>query len=155
MDWKALFFSADGRIGRSAFWIGWLVLLGVNVVLGWIPLFGWLLSLGTIYCWVCVSAKRLHDMGKTGWLTIIPIVFAWVIPVAALFAFGGAAILAGLADMNDEATAMAVLSSLGGMIIIVLVSWLIAFGFLIWQGVTTGDVGDNRYGPPPAAPSVA
>jgi hypothetical protein len=36
MDWKALFFSADGRIGRSAFWIGWLVLLGVNVVLGWI-----------------------------------------------------------------------------------------------------------------------
>lgn len=91
-------------------------------------------------------------MGKTGWLTIIPIVFAWIIPVAAVIAFGGATILA---DMNDEATALAVLSSLGGMIIIVLVSWLIGFGFLIWQGVTTGDAGDNRYGPPPAAPSVA
>ena len=34
MDWKTLFFSAEGRIGRSTFWVGWLVLLGVNVVLG-------------------------------------------------------------------------------------------------------------------------
>lgn len=155
MDWKTLFFSADGRIGRSTFWIGWLVLLGVNVVLGWVPLLGWLLSLVTIYSWVCVSAKRLHDMGKTGWLTIIPIVFAWIIPLGALFTFGGATILAGLADMSDEATAMAVLSSLGGMFLIVLVSWLVALAFLIWQGATSGEVGENRFGPAPATPVVA
>lgn len=155
MDWKTLFFSAEGRIGRSTFWIGWLVLLGVNVVLGWVPLLGWLLSLVTIYCWVCVSAKRLHDMGKSGWLTIIPMVFAWVIPLVALVAFGGATIFAGLADLDDNATAMAVLSSLGGMLLIVLVSWLVAFVFLIWQGVTDGVAGENRFGPPPAQPAVA
>jgi len=57
MDWKTLFFSPDGRIGRQSFWIGWLVLLGVNVVLGWIPLIGWALSLVTIYCNVCITAN--------------------------------------------------------------------------------------------------
>ncbi len=36
MDWKSLFFSAEGRIGRQAFWIGWLVLLGVQLLAGWI-----------------------------------------------------------------------------------------------------------------------
>ena len=37
MDWAKLFFSADGRIGRQAYWIGWLVLIGVNTLLFWVP----------------------------------------------------------------------------------------------------------------------
>ncbi|MDP1632799.1 MAG: DUF805 domain-containing protein [Caulobacter sp.] len=155
MDWKTLFFAPDGRIGRSTFWIGWLVLLGVNVVLGWIPLFGWLLSLVTIYCYVCVSAKRLHDMGKSGWLTLIPVVTAFILPVVGVFLFGGAALFAGLTRMSEEAAAATVLSSLGGLILVVMASWLVALGFLIWQGVSNGDPGENRYGPPPLQPVVA
>ena len=31
----------------------------------------------------------------------------------------------------------------------------IGLGFLLWIGVSNGDAGDNKYGPPPAAPTVA
>ena len=71
MDWKTLFLSPEGRIGRQAFWIGWLVLLGVNMALGWLPMIGAVISLATIYSSVCIHSKRLHDMGQTGWWQVL------------------------------------------------------------------------------------
>lgn len=154
MDWKTLFFSADGRIGRSSFWIAWLVLLGVNVVLGWIPLLGWFLSLATIYCFVCIYSKRLHDMGKSGWLQIVPMLITFALPVMGLFAFGGMAIIAGLAGGDDAATASAVLGGLGSFLLTLFLAFVVGLGFLIWVGASNGEAGDNRYGPPPAPAQV-
>ena len=88
MDWKSLFLSADGRIRRSEFWIGWLVIFAVNALLGWvIPL----LSILLIYPTVCIFSKRLHDMGKTGWLQLAPIVVQHAGAVARHRITGGAA----------------------------------------------------------------
>jgi len=154
MDWKTLFFTADGRIGRSSFWIAWLVLLGVNVVLGWIPLLGWFLSLATIYCFVCIYAKRLHDMGKSGWLQIVPMLITFALPVVGLFAFGGMAIGAGLADQGEAATAATVLGGLGGFLITLCLAFVVGLGFLIWVGASNGQSGDNKYGPPPLPAAV-
>ena len=67
MDWKTLFLSPEGRIGRQAFWIGWLVVMGASTVLNVIPVVGHVLMLGVIYASVCIHTKRLHDMGQTGW----------------------------------------------------------------------------------------
>ncbi|MFZ5670884.1 MAG: DUF805 domain-containing protein [Pseudomonadota bacterium] len=155
MDWKTLFFSAEGRIGRSAFWIGWLVLLGVNVVAGFIPLFGLLISLAAIYCSVCVFAKRLHDMGKSGWLQIWPILISIALVVGGVFMAGGPAIMAALSHADDAAVGMAALAGMGGMMLAFLGAFVISFGFLLWVGLSSGQAGENRYGPAPAEPAVA
>ncbi len=155
MDWKMLFFSPEGRIGRSAFWIGWLVLLGVNVVLGWIPLVGLLLSLVTIYCNVCVTSKRLHDMGRSGFLQVIPIVLCTVLCIGAVAMVAGPAIMAGVADADESAIKAAVLAGVGGMILAFIAAFVVGFGFLLWVGISVGDTGPNKYGPPPATPVVA
>lgn len=154
MDWKALFFSPEGRIGRSAFWIGWLVLIGVNVVLGWIPLIGFLLSLATIYCNICVTSKRLHDIGRSGFLQVIPIVLCTTLCIGAIAMVAGPAIMAGLADANEDAIMAAVFAGIGGMILAFLAAFLIWLGFLLWVGLSTGNPGENRYGPPPATAPV-
>ncbi len=150
MDWTKLFFSPEGRIGRQAYWIGWLVLLGVNSLLSWTVV----APLVAIYCWICISAKRFHDMGKSGWLAAIPI-GASFIALFSIFPIVAAAVLSGAAANGDEnAIAAAVLGAVGSSLLVMLAAFVIAVGFLIWQGVTPSDPGENRYGPPPQ-PAVA
>lgn len=155
MDWKTLFFSPDGRIGRSSFWIGWLVLLGVNVVLGWVPLIGWALSLVTIYCNVCITAKRLHDMGKSGFLQVIPLIAVPTLIIGAIVAVAGPAIMAGIADADDAQVTAAVMAGIGGMFLFFLAAFVIGLGFLLWIGISTSEPGENRYGPSPTPPALA
>ena len=40
MDWKTLFLSANGRIGRQPFWIGVAILIVAGMVLNFIPIIG-------------------------------------------------------------------------------------------------------------------
>ncbi len=155
MDWKSLFFSAEGRIGRSAFWIGWLVLLGVNVVAGWIPLIGWLISIASIYCTVCVYSKRLHDMGKSGWLQIWPILICTVLTVGAIIMVAGPAVMAAISNGDESAIVAAVMAGVGGSLLALLLAFLIWAGFLLWVGLSSSVPGDNKYGPAPATPAVA
>lgn len=83
MDWQQLFTSFDGRISRQPFWIGGLVLLGVNLVaaaaLGR-GVLGTLVGLALIYPSLCVSIKRWHDRGKSGWWVLIGFVpvIGWI-----------------------------------------------------------------------------
>src|SRR5690606_13693608 len=124
--------------------------LGVNVVLGWLPIIGWLLGLVTIYCSICIHATRLHDMGRTGWLQVIPVV-VWILAVVMLiFGAGGSAISAALADGADSAVAAAALGGLGMGVLAILVACLVQLGFLLWIGLTPGQPAANSYGPPPA-----
>jgi len=155
MDWKFLFFTADGRIGRQNFWIGVLILFAVGMVLGWIPLIGWLISLAAIYCWVCLYSKRLHDMGKSGWLTLIPFGIGAALMMIG-FVIGGAAMMTGFAmhpngaDMNPAAFAgMGAFAGLMGL------AGLLGFIFLLWVGLTPGEPGENRYGAPPVTSTTA
>jgi len=146
MDWAKLFFSADGRIGRQAYWIGWLVLIGVNTLLFWVPF----LSLVTIYCWVCICSKRFHDMGRSGWLAAIPVTLSIVVPIGAVIAIAGAAIATSVSGAGDETVIATVLSAVAGSALLLLAAFAVGVGFLIWQGVALGDAGENRYGPAPS-----
>lgn len=153
MDWKTLFLSPEGRIGRQAFWIGWLVLLGVNVVAGWLPVIGWAISLATIYSSVCIHTKRLHDMGQTGWWQVLPWVLGPVLVFGAVASVGVSAIMAGVQD--GEPTA-ALLASIGGLVMSFFVAFAIWLAFTLWVGCSTGVTGENKYGPvPPNSAAVA
>lgn len=137
MGLMALLASSKGRVGRSAFWAGWLVLVGIVGLCNTIGLgFGWLLSAPTVYGFVCVSAKRLHDMGVSGWLAPIPI-------VASIAALVG--VLGGGIEFLSQGKA-------GAFVATSLVSGILVVAFLLWLGVTRGEPDDNRHGPPPAAP---
>ena len=155
MDWKSLFFSAEGRIGRGEFWIGWLVLLGVSVVTGWIPLIGMLISLVAIYCTVCIYAKRLHDMGKSGWLQVIPIAVGILAGGWAVMSIGAGAAMSAMSGGSDEAVAAGALGGLGMGLLGLAVAFLVWIGFLLWIGLTPGEPAANRFGAPPARSPMA
>ena len=69
-----LWFEPNGRIGRSRFWQGLIVLTVASfiIVAGQTKIgsgFG-LLSYLLIYPYICVFGKRLHDIGRSAWWVI-------------------------------------------------------------------------------------
>ena len=92
MDWKYLFTSLEGRIGRQSYWMGTIVFIVINVIAsaldmmlgtmteGGYGLISGIASLIMIYPSIMVSAKRWHDRGKSGWwslLVLVPVI-GWI-----------------------------------------------------------------------------
>ena len=77
----------DGRARRAEFWFFSLFYAVINTVLGliWDPL-TWIFSIATIIPGIAITARRLHDINKSGWcqlLFLIPLVnlvliFLWL-----------------------------------------------------------------------------
>jgi uncharacterized membrane protein YhaH (DUF805 family) len=114
------YFTFNGRASRPEYW--WWVLF--TFLLGLIPLAG----LVTLIPTLAVTSRRLHDIGKSGWLQILP----WAI-------FGVAVISAVAAIPIPPAV------------------WIIAafasfVGLIVWL-VRKGDEGANKYGPDPRQPT--
>ncbi|MDG2522571.1 DUF805 domain-containing protein [Caulobacter segnis] len=161
MDWKFLFFSTDNRIGQKDFWIGLLILFGANIVAGLVPIIGWFVSLALIWCAIALTAKRLHDFGKSGWLQVAPMALCMIIGTVGVIMTSMGVLMASLWG-GDPFMAMAAFSGLFGLISIIS---LIYLAFLLWVGLSRGDAGPNQYGPaptrsqfdspPPAPPSDA
>ena len=161
MDWKNLYLSADGRIGKKEFWIGWIVLFAVGIVANLIPLINMIAGFVLIYPTVCVYSKRLHDSGKTGWLAALPYAVFIVAMVIGIAMFGTGIFAAAMSGSsgNDPAAAAAAMSGMGGFFGVMGLAFLFYIAFTLWVGLSNGDPGENRYGPPPggaggAAPSV-
>jgi uncharacterized membrane protein YhaH (DUF805 family) len=75
-----LLFSPSGRISPSDFMRGAIILIVIGAVLNILPMFSYslsmvfsLLGLVTLWCWIVLFIKRLHDAGKSGWLCILAI----------------------------------------------------------------------------------
>ena len=102
-----LLFSPSGRIGPSAFLKGVGILAAIGALITVVPMFS--LSLGTTLSFASILLlipmfmlviKRLHDSGKTGWLSILFVILIGVVGAIlqsiATNMFGGNA----MADMN-------------------------------------------------------
>lgn len=146
-DWKHLFFSFEGRTRRSHFWIGWLVCLGLGVVFGWIPLFGFVLSIALIWPNLAITVKRLHDMGQSGWLAAIPYAVGIIGTIVAFTMIGATAFMnAAALEREDPAAIIALVGPAMGLFGLM---FLVGLGFLLWIGLTDSQSGDNRFGPNP------
>jgi uncharacterized membrane protein YhaH (DUF805 family) len=145
-DWQKLMFSFEGRTRRTHFWIGWLILLGVGVVAGWIPILGMLLSLALIWPNTAIAVKRLHDMGQSGWLVLIPWVIGFGSLIAGTMMIGIGAFAVGAMEYEDPATILATFGPAFGLFAL---AGLIGFAFLLWIGLADSQRGDNRFGPNP------
>ena len=145
-DFATAMFSFNGRLRRQHFWISWLILFGVGLVLNFIP---FLNLLGFVLLWphLAIGVKRLHDMGKAGWLIAIPYVVmigGWVF---AFMSIGVSAFMNAQALENEDPAV--ILSTFGPALGILSLTWLVAVGFWLWIGLSDSQPGDNKYGPNP------
>ncbi|MET4682875.1 DUF805 domain-containing protein [Brevundimonas faecalis] len=146
-DFQSAMLSFNGRLRRQHFWISWLILLGVSVVLGWIPIIGTVISIALIWPNLAITVKRLHDMGKSGWFAVIP----WAATVVGFFmiiASVGTAIFTNPQAFENEDPSAA-LAMIGSMMGGLAVMFLVGIAFLLWIGITDSQRGDNRFGPNP------
>ncbi len=91
MDYKALLFSAEGRINRAKFWGGSLLVavivlvvagiaaliisaVGDSAIATIIGIIAAIVYLGAIWPAVCLGIKRFHDRNKSGWWVLIQFV---------------------------------------------------------------------------------
>ena len=152
----------SGRATRAEYW--WWVLavvIGTSIFtavdssiasfsgLGYTP-FATIFSLAIILPDLTVTARRLHDIGKSGWwqlawvaislLALIPIVVGLVVSISSDgFAFN--------LPSGDEGSFLPLLLGFA----ITLLIWLGVFIWsLIWL-ISQGQAGPNRYGPDPRA----
>ena len=132
-DWMHFYLSPNGRVALGDYWLyGFLVLFAVNLLLGWIPFFGQIVSLAAAWAGIALAIKRCHDVNRSGWWSWLPI--APLVP-------GLVAIPLALSNAGDAAVAVVVVCSL---LALIAGTWLF-FAVLIRQG----DPEANRYGQPP------
>jgi len=122
----------EGRARRREFWLFCIV----NVILGIIPVIGWLVGLATFIPSLAVGVRRLHDIEKSGkWMLLgfAPLVGV-IFMIAGVFAGGGFGIIGFF-------SILILLGSIGAAVI-----------FIIWA-VREGTHGKNIYGPDPKSGS--
>jgi uncharacterized membrane protein YhaH (DUF805 family) len=154
VNWQALFFSADGRIGQKDFWIAVLIMLVIWVLAPALHILAPVVWLVVAYCWVCVFAKRLHDFGKSGWLILLPAA-VWAAAFILAMVFGGltawGAIMTAMSSGREAMPWTVFMGALGSMLAFFALAGLAKFVFVLWVGLSRGDAGENRYGPPPSS----
>jgi uncharacterized membrane protein YhaH (DUF805 family) len=152
-DWKTLFFSFQGRTRRSHFWIAFLVLFGVNTVVGMIPvvnvLLGWLVALVSIWPNLAISVTRLHDMGRPGWLIAIPWAAMIILSFVGFAMVAGGAVASGMTAEYVETNPAAVFAMMAPGFGAFALACLVPLAFLLWIGLTDSQPGENRFGPNP------
>ena len=119
MDFMHLFLSFEGRIRRSHFWIGWILLWVVawavwaftisgamsaavmegnpGAAFSGIGLIGLLLLIALVWLSLAVQIKRWHDRDRTGWMVLIN----FIPPVGQIWTFIECGCLDGTAGPNS------------------------------------------------------
>lgn len=99
----ALYFSSQGRIGRSIYWLAQIPLIAVNLLLMMIgdsteasgagSAFAFLIWVVVMVASIMVGIKRCHDRDKSGWwmlVSVIPFV-GWLWTIVELGCLQGSA----------------------------------------------------------------
>lgn len=141
-DWRSLV-SGKGRVNRTVFWNVQLLLAvfqtcvrATGLLFDVIPiiLMVTLLLVASAVVAVCNTIKRVHDLGRSGWWLMVPMILSLLI-------VGGAAAIWG----RGSTAALSTESLVEFVLLIV----ILAIGLL------PGDPLPNRFGPAPEAKAAA
>ncbi len=113
------------------------------------PLFQ-LVNLGLLLPTLAVTVRRLHDIGRTGWWVIMPMVVAMVTVMLAMI-FVGTQIfaMAGHTDNMSDAEGAAFAFKMLGAVCLCFIPIVIAEIVMLVFYVTEGERKTNRFGPDP------
>lgn len=114
-----------------------------------------LINLGLLVPSIAVGVRRLHDIGRSGWWIIMPVVVA-IVCVILMMIFGGAQIfaIAGHGDHMSDAEGAKFALGLVGTIMLCMIPILIAEIVMLVFYVTEGQRRENRFGPDPKGPAL-
>ena len=135
----------SGRAPRAEYWwfyLGYIILaLVLNILTGISEIFGLLgiLYLALVIPMIAVGVRRLHDIDRTGWWLLAPI-----LPYAIGFAMMFPAMMSGAADPANPFN----MTGLGLVSIFLLLGLAMAVLVFVFS-VLPGTKGPNRYGPDP------
>lgn len=148
----------SGRARRSEYWWFYLFTILIAIVTSVIDavldmafnneigVVGTITSLALLVPSLAVTARRLHDTGRTGWWMLLP-----VIPLVAAIVVGFAAVFATAfstdANSNPE---VAVIALLAVCVLLALIAGITLIVFLCLDSKPE----PNRYGPSPKQPPV-
>jgi uncharacterized membrane protein YhaH (DUF805 family) len=142
--WQSLFWIA-GRLPRRPYWFAILSLiilsLGARMLTRQLdpslggPLYA-VVEAGVAWIGICTFARRLHDLGRSGWWQVP----AFVLTVAGFY-------------LAQPALATTLRLSPTVQALCVMVGMAAYFGFIIALGIVRGMTADNRFGPAAAAPA--
>ena len=160
------YFSLNGRISRSQYWlrfvVPYMVIYFILEIIGAIAGSGsdlyiaisiviFIFSLAMFWPSIAILVKRIHDRNKSGWWSLF-LYLPTLIFTILLIAWVGTAIVAIAAGGTDSVTDAA-LPALGGLGILVIVLGLVTLGIDIWFfvefGCLRGTIGSNLFGPDP------
>jgi uncharacterized membrane protein YhaH (DUF805 family) len=126
------YFDFNGRTGRAEFWWYVLAYVVIAVVVGIIgslihtTILSSLLSLAFLCPNLGIAVRRLHDIDKTGWYVLLPMV----------------------------PTLLAIVFLFMLMWQVAMILWVLTLAcmiLLIWWYAQPGNTGANKFGSPPAA----
>jgi uncharacterized membrane protein YhaH (DUF805 family) len=132
------FADFNGRASLPEYW--WFVLFGflgalvLNFVSGSLAN---IFSLITFIPTVAVTARRLHDINKSGWLQLVWIIGSIIGIVMIIFGFASLLIPSMGGGSSMMIGALGALISLGSLV------------FMVISLIKSGDVGENKYGQAP------
>src|SRR6516165_2064677 len=146
-DFARLFTSADGRIPRLGYWIGFITILLVESVLRLllgVPLaptpadpfsiraLSFLIDAALLYPTAIVMVKRFHDRNRSGEL------IGWfVVPYSVIM-------LTNLLGMSGDPDHMGAIEA-----VLLSATTVVTLAFIVELGFRRGTPGDNQYGPDP------
>lgn len=133
--------SFSGRAGRAE-WFRMFVLSAylASLLVPIAPAWGLFITLPFSVAIWAVSVRRLHDLGRSGWLVLLPFTLAVLLAVAgAVLAGSQKTILSELSE-TQQTLAHSIAMWLGWTFIFGLI------GFYLWLGLARGKAGPNPYG---------
>jgi uncharacterized membrane protein YhaH (DUF805 family) len=137
IDLKQLLLTFDGRINRAKYWVAvvaYIVVMVIAVALVFVlPGMIGFIVVGILYIAMAISGvfvgiKRLHDRDKSGWWLLL----FYLVP----------SLLSGAG------------TSMGGSMILNLISFAISIWAIVELGFLRGTAGPNRFGPDPIPGAV-
>lgn len=142
-----------GRARRSEFWFWYLFTVIVNLIFSWIP-FASLLTLALMLPSLAVTIRRLHDIGRSGWWTLLSFVPS-LIAISLLIALLGSTFvsiaLGGNYDPNEIVNSMNSNIGLLAMYLLSIIITLICSIIFLIMLCQDSKTDENKYGPNPKA----